>query len=405
MFLIGIILTHVSISYPKSEYEGVIYQTSENYFLLNSRGERLYVAYKNHPYDIGDIVSIKGEKKALSFTTIESSFDFENYLNKRGVFSSLSVENQEIKFHNPIRIHERRKKFLSHFSKENSSVIGAILFSDGGDGEINETMKDLHLARFLSASGIFISAFYLALNHIFRMFLKDKWSRLMSLGFLSLYSIFTFPRFSVIKVMLFLIIRWINEFILKKKFSYLTLLSFLGIFCLMMNRFLARQDSFILGFMIPIISYLTRYIGGKRKIKHFFLRYLLIYVFFLPLEIAYYNKIVILSLPIQIIISPLMMLIGVISLLCFFYVPIYPINDFFLTILKWFVNLIKPLSIGILLPAFNEGLMLIYYAIYLLWIFYLAKGFVPIHTNSTRNTAGATSPHWPSVGCSPKKIG
>ena len=376
---LGIIVSFIRISFPKSEYEGVIYQTSDNYFLLNSGGERLYVAYKNHPYDIGDIVSIKEEKNTLSFTRIESSFDFESYLNKRGVYSELVIKNSTVKFHNPIRINERSEKFLSHFSKENASVIGAILFSDGGESEINTTMKDLHLARFLSASGIFVSAFYFALTHLFSTFLKDKWSRLMSLGFLSLYSVFTFPRFSVMKVMLFLIIRWINEFILKKKFSYLTLLSFLGFFCLCLNPFLARQDSFILGFIIPIISYLTRYIFRKKKIKHFFFRYLIIYLFFLPFEMAYYNKIVIFSLPIQIIISPLMMAIGVVSLLCFFYVPIYPINDFLLMILKWFVNLIKPLSIGILLPAFNEGLMLIYYSLYTLWLFYLGKGFVPIH--------------------------
>ena len=376
---LGIIVSFIRISFPKSEYEGVIYQTSDNYFLLNSGGERLYVAYKNHPYDIGDIISIKGEKKSLSFTRIESSFDFENYLNKRGVYSSLDIKNCTVKFHNPIRINERRDQFLSRFPSENSSVIGAILFSDGGESEINATMKDLHLARFLSASGIFVSAFYFALTHLFNTFLKDKWARLMSLGFLSLYSVFTFPRFSVTKVMFFLIIRWINEFIFKKKFSYLTLLSFLGFFCLCLNPFLARQDSFILGFLIPIISYLTRYIFRKKKIKHFFFRYFIIYLFFLPFEIAYYNKIVIFSLPIQIIISPLMMVIGVVSLLCFFYVPIYQLDNFLLMVLKWFVNLIKPLTIGLLLPAFNEGLMLVYYAIYTLWLFYLGKGFVPIY--------------------------
>ena len=380
MFLCGIIISYIKFSYPnKTTYEGIVYKVSPNYFLLNSGGERLYVAYKNHSYDIGDIVSLTADKEELSFTTIESSFDFEEYLNKRGVFSALKVKDAQVKFHNPVRIEQRRSAFLSHFSKENASIIGAILFSDGGDSETSTAMNNLHLARFLSASGLFVSAFYFALTKIFETFLQDKFAKLTSVGLLSLYSIFTFPRFSVIKVMLFLIIRWINEFILKRKFSYLTLLAFLGLFCLVLNKYLARQDSFILGFLIPLISYLTRYIHRKKKILHFFLRYIIIYLFFIPFEMVYYNKIVIFSLPLQIIISPLMMAIGVVSLLCFFYVPIYPVNDFLLMILKWFVDTIKPLSIGILLPALNEGLILIYYSLYFLWLFYLSKGFVPLY--------------------------
>ena len=375
---VGISISLIHIHFPKNKFDGFIYQTSQNYFLLNSGGERLYVAYKNHPYDIGDIVSFEGEKKELSFTSIESSFDFKSYLNKKGVFNALEISKKETLFRNPIRIEERRNSFLGRFDSDTSAVVGAILFSESGDSEVNRTMKELHLARFLSASGVFINIFFIGLTKIFSTFLKDKYARLVSLGFLSLYSIFTFPKFSVIRVMLFLIIRWINEFILKKKFSYLTLLSYLGLFFLLIDPYLARQDGFILGFLIPLISYLTRYLGGKKKFKAFFVRSSIIYLFFIPFEVLYYNKIVILSLPLQVLVSPLMMSIGLISLLCFFYVPIYKVDSLLVNILKWTVNLFKPLSIGINLPPFNQGLFLIYFAIYLLWLFYLAKGFKPI---------------------------
>ena len=377
--LLGFSLSFLKFSsYPsKNTFPGLVYEAKENYFLFNSGGERLYVYSKNHNYDIGDFLTISGEKEDFSFTRLESSFDFAGYLNKRGVFHSLKAKKVKVNFHNFIRIHERRNKLLSQFNEDEASLVGSILFSDGGDGEINGSLKELHLARFLSASGLFISAFYFALRKLLSLFLQDKIAEVASISLLLLYGVFTFPRFSVIKVLLLLIIRWINKNLLKSKFSYLSIISGFGIFCLICNHFLALQDSFILGFSIPLIGYLSHYFYKKKSFKAKLERYLTIYLFFLPFEVVFYNKITFLSLPLQIIVTPLFLVIGVISLLCFFYIPLYKINSFFITILKFIISLIKPLSFGIYLPDLNQILVLLYYAIYTLWIYYYSHGFIP----------------------------
>ena len=380
----------VSSKTHQNTFHGLVYDAKDNYFLFNSGGERLYVYSKDHSYDIGDFLTISGEKEDFSFTRLESSFDFEGYLHKRGVFHSLKVKKIKVEFHNFIRIHERRNKLLSQFNEDEASLIGAILFSDGGDGEINSALKELHLARFLSASGIFISAFYFALRKLLSLFLQDKYAEITSISLLVLYSVFTFPRFSVIKVLLLLIIRWINKNLLNSKFSYLTIISGFGIFCLLCNHFLAIQDSFILGFSIPLISYLSRYFYKKKGIRPKLERYLTIYLFFLPFEVAYYNKIVILSLPLQVILTPLFILIAFISLLCFFYVPLYPVVTFLVNILKGITGFLSPLSFGINMPAFNQALTVIYFVIYLLWLIYLSKGFVPIHRFLLTSMVGIT---------------
>ena len=389
-FAISTPISFLHVSYDKTLYKGFVYQSKENYFLFNSGGERLYVKCQKHSYDIGDYLSIEGTKEDLSFTTIESSFDFEEYLNKRGVYKALVIKNVSTKFHNPIRIQNRREKLLANFNSETRSIIGSILFSDGDDSELSNNLKNLHLARFLSASGLFIHAFYLCLNRFLSRHMKDKYSEIVTLGILSFYVIFTFPRFSVMKVMLFLIIKWINTYVLKKKFSYLTLLSGLGLLCLLLNPFLARQDGFVLGFLIPLISYLTRNIYRKHKIKRWFTRYLIIYLFFIPFEICYYNRIVILSLPLQVILTPLFILIAFTSLLCFFYVPLYPVVTFLVNILKGITGFLSPLSFGINMPAFNQALTIIYFVIYLLWLIYLAKWFVPIHRFLLTSMVGIT---------------
>ena len=350
----------------------------ENYILLNSGGERLYVYMKNHDYDIGDILTIEGNKEDFSFTKLESSFDFEEYLNKRGVFHSLKAKNIKVNYRNFIRLKQRREKLLRMFNKEQRSIVGAILFSEGEESELTSTLRELHLARFLAASGIFISAFYFVLTKIFSFIKKDKYSELVAISLLILYSVFTFPRFSVIKVMLLFVVKWINKYLLKEKFSYLTILGGTGIFCLLMNRYLAVQDSFILGFMIPIISYLTRYIGSRKKITRRVYRYLIIYLFFLPFEINYYNKVVILSLPLQIVSLPIFLAIGVVALLCFFYVPIYKVDEFLIFLLEKYSVLIKPLAFGPLYPNLNDWLILVYYTLYFFFLYYASHDFIPL---------------------------
>jgi len=375
---LGILFSYIKPAFQKQSYSGVVYSVKENYFLFNSGGERLYVYSKGHSYDLGDYLTIKGKKEELDFTVLESAFDFKNYLNKKGVFSSLEPKHIDVKWRNFIRINEAREKALSHFSQEERSIVGAILFSDGESSETSEALKNLHLARFLSASGLYISLFAMGLNYLLKLFLKDKYAEIITIAFLAIYLVCTIPKFSVFRVVYLLLLKWLNKHPLKKKFSYLEVVSFAGISCLLFDHFLAYQDSFILGFGIPIISYLIRYIYPSEKIKSYLWRSLTIYLFFLPFEIMYYHKVVVMSFPLQVISTPLFLLIGIISLLCFFRIPLYAVDKGVIFLLKGYTGIIKPLSFGLLMPDFSVALVVLYYAIYLVFLYYLTIGFRPI---------------------------
>ncbi len=374
----GLGYSFIKPTYSKKSYSGIVYTVKENYFLFNSGGERLYVYSKGHSYDLGDYLTISGKKEGLDFTVLESGFDFKSYLNKKGVFSSLNPKHIEVKWHNFIRINESREKALSHFNDEERSIVGAILFSDGGESATSESLTNLHLARFLSASGLYISLFALGLNYLLKLFLKDKHAEIITISLLAIYLVFTIPKFSVFRVVFLLLLKWINKHPLKKKFTYLEVVSFGGLICLLFDHFLALQDSFILGFGIPIISYLIRHIYPSEKIKSYLWRSFTIYLFFLPFEIMYYHKVVVLSFPLQIISTPLFLLIGIVSLLCFFRIPIYAVDKGLIFLLKGYTGIIKPLSFGLLMPELNIGLLIIYYAIYVVYLYYLTIGVRPI---------------------------
>lgn len=376
--VLGLGYSFIKPTYSKKSYSGIVYTVKENYFLFNSGGERLYVYSKGHSYDLGDYLTINGKKEELDFTVLESGFDFKGYLNKKGVFSSLNPKHIEVKWHSFIRINESREKALSHFNGEERSIVGAILFSDGGESATSESLTNLHLARFLSASGLYISLFALGLNYLLKLFLKDKHAEIITISLLTIYLVFTIPKFSVFRVVFLLLLKWINKHPLKKKFTYLEVVSFGGLICLLFDHFLALQDSFILGFSIPIISYLIRHIYPSEKIKSYLWRSLTIYLFFLPFEIMYYHKVVVLSFPLQIISTPLFLLIGIVSLLCFFRIPMYAVDKGLIFLLKGYTGIIKPLSFGLLMPEFNVGLLIIYYAIYVIYLYYLTIGVRPI---------------------------
>lgn len=376
--VLGFGYSFIKPTYNKNSYSGIVYTVKENYFLFNSGGERLYVYSKGHSYDLGDYLTISGKKEELDFTVLESGFDFKSYLNKKGVFSSLNPKHIEVKWHNFIRINESREKALSHFNNEERSIVGAILFSDGGESATSESLTNLHLARFLSASGLYIGLFALGLNYLLKLFLKDKHAEIITISILAIYLVFTIPKFSVFRVVFLLLLKWINKHSLKKKFTYLEVVSFGGLICLLFDHFLALQDSFILGFGIPIISYLIRHIYPSEKIKSYLWRSLTIYLFFLPFEIMYYHKVVVLSFPLQIISTPLFLLIGIVSLLCFFRIPLYSVDKGLIFLLKGYTGIIKPLSFGLLMPEFNVGLLIIYYAIYIIYLYYLTIGVRPI---------------------------
>ena len=376
--VLGFGLSFVNISYNKTTYSGFVYTAKENYFLLNSGGERLYVYSKGHAYDLGDYLSIEGKKEELDFATLESGFDFKEYLNNKGVFHSLNVKRISVKFHNFIRINEARHKALSHFNKEERAIVGSILFSDGEDSETTNRLTNLHLSRFLSASGLYVGLFALISNYILGLYLKVKYSELITISLLAIYMIFTIPKFSVMRVVFILLLKWINKHPLKKKFTYLEVISFAGIFCLLFDHFLAFQDSFILGFFIPIISYLIKDIYCDNKYRAYLFKSFSIYLFFIPFEIAYYHKMVIFAFPLQVISTPLFLMIGVTSLLCFFKIPVYAFDRLFIFILRGYATVIKSLSFGPYLPELPEIILLIYYFLYLVYLYYLSIGFRPI---------------------------
>ena len=378
--LFGVGLSFIRPSFNKEAYLSVVTETKDNYFIASSTFEKFYVYQKDNAYEIGDIISLKGEKKELDFTVLESDFDFKDYLNKKGVYSQFHPERIEVKFKTPFRLHQIKKEFLSHFDNSSKALIGSILFSMGSDDEIYNSGKELHLFRLLSNSGIYLYLLYSLFSFILGYLIKKDKAKEMALIILFVpVLIFSFPRFVVIKFVFLKLFRWINEYVLKKRFDYLEILSISGIIFLLINYYFAYQDSFVLSYFIPIEALLfNSSFKGVKKFKKKVLIGGLILFSFIPFSMSYYHEIAPFSFLFQILLTPFFSIYYFLSLLAFIHVPIYSGINGFGNFLGGVFNALGKINITIYAMKMNSTLIVLFEALFLILVYYLSIRHKPM---------------------------
>ncbi len=378
--LIGVGLSFIRPQFDKSEYSGIVEEVKENYFIFNSTFEKLYIYEKEHPFEIGDILVIKGNKVSLDFETIESSFNFQEYLNNKGVYSQMYPSSIEVKFSNPLRIFSFKKEFLSHFSSNAKALIGSFLFSMGSDEDVYSEMKSLHLNRLLSNSGFYLSILYSFLAFCVSRFIKkDKYKDLVLIGLLMPTFILSYPRFVVIKFVFLKVLRWINNHLLKKKYTYLELISFSGFFFLIINPFYAYQDGFLLTYLIPIsVLFFRNSFKGYKPLKQKLIISGLVLIEFIPFALAFYNEVSLLSFIYHIILSPFFILYYFLSLLSITHIPIYSFINGYGDFLSKVINFFSKINITIYGIEMNNLTVVLFEVLFFIFVYYLSLRFKPL---------------------------
>ena len=172
--LLGVGLSFIKPSVERDSYQSLVVEVRENYFIAICGLEKLYVYEKENTREIGDIIEIHGQKKTLEFTTLESSFDFEKYLNNKGIYSEIKTTKIVDKFSTPLKINKLRKRFLSHFDNDTKALISSMFFGISDSEETTSLFRELHLSRLISNSGIILDLFLSVFLFLLTYKLKDK---------------------------------------------------------------------------------------------------------------------------------------------------------------------------------------------------------------------------------------
>lgn len=380
LFAAGIGISYIHINNNNSgTYSGIVVDAHDNYFIMLSKGEKLYTYQKENEYEIGDYLTVKGRREELDFVTIESQFDFGDYLNKKGVTHQIKNAKVETKFSNPLKIRSARKKFLSHFSEKEQALIKALLFSERGDSDEIDAMSELHLMRLASASGIFIYAYLNLLTMLINKIRKKEKQTIIPLLILIPYFVMTFPRFTVMRILILEIMRYINNRFLKNSFTSYSLLAFSGFLFLLFDYHLGYQMSFIMGYTIPAAASLIsdgsfRYKGIRKKL----IQSAFIYIFIIPFELKFYNGINPLSPILIILLSPIFILNAIMSLLCLYGLPIYSPISWMVNGISKVLSFLLKYSIQINAPPMKGLVEVLFALIFIVFLYYRSIEFKPL---------------------------
>ena len=216
------------------------------------------------------------------------------------------------------------------------------------------------------------------LTFLFNLLVEEKWAKLLSLITLSFLFVMTLPNFSVIRIFSIALLSWLNEHILKKKFTHLTIISFVAIIFTLCDFYIIYSDGFILGFSIPIIFKIASRFAHPFK---FYLRKpitgLIVYFYFIPFEIKFYNAVNPFVFLYQYLLTPLFIFVGLLSLICLYHIPIYMAVNNTSRRLEYILKLLSKASFEIYAKPFNSYLMFLMIAFYLVFLYYLSIRFKP----------------------------
>ena len=372
-FGLGVLVPRITFK-PNSgpDYGGIVIDARDNYYLFQSKFERYYVYSEENDFEIGDKLVLKGEVKDLKITTYESRFDFKHYLNNKGITKELVVKQYDITRHSIIKIHHFKKNFLSKFDENTATLISAFLFNDKDYSSSLVKFAESSSVLFLfSLSGVYLHVLFVIANYLFLLRFSKKTSNILTFLLFLPLAFFSFTKIGTLRVFGLYLLKIVNEFLIKRKFTHIQLVSILALIFVIIDYHLVYQEAFYIGFLLsvfaPILLNATKCIKNKRKRKLVSSLLFIIIIFPLQVRDAQYTPFYSFK---TLILLPINFVFIVSSSLCTF-LPITKIVTFIGKALAWILEKMDVINIHIPFGNWGGAFSILFISGVLLLVFYL----------------------------------
>ena len=351
----------------------IVEKVSTNYYLVSNYVDHFYVYEKNNEVDEGDFLKLEGNLSRINFVTLESEFDFKNYLKTKGVEYQLYVKSKEVIFQNPINPKNIKQNFIDKYSEENQALLKSLLFSQTDyDSDIIKSSNSLNLISLISVSGIFINTFINLLIFLFGLKFNESKSRIFSFLILIPYFIINIFELSVLRIFLLNLGKAINVSLFNKKYTYLDVVCVVGIFILLLNPYNAMSLSFILGFGMSLTYILLLNFSNKKLTTTACRKGLLLSLFLIPIQLNFNKSFNLLTFLYQIVLIPLMNCIFIFSIVSL-YLGYNPLLDILLFPIVQIFKGLANLKFVLYHDSLPLELLIIYYLLFYAFIYVLEK--------------------------------
>lgn len=351
----------------------LIIEKHENYLIGFNGINKVYLYSKNNEIPLFSLINLTSSSEyKLKFATLESSFDFNEYLKNKGVIYGLYINkfNYLIKF--PLDFNKIKDHIVSKFDSSVSSFVSSLLFKETNyDSNLSFKLKNLNLIYIFSFSGIYLNFVLYSLKKLLSLFIKEKNASIFSFGIVSFYLLLNINNYLVIRVIYFYLSRHIYKYLLNKPYDKITHLSLFCLISLLIDHYLIYSYSFIIYLIYSIFNeYSTLLLSRFKKIKKKFISSILMFIVMLPFTVNFNNSINIFSLIVQFFLIPIMKLLFILGL-----ISVYGIHFSFIDyIFKYFIIGIGYISfdkLSLYISSFNQYVITLYYILLIIIIYFL----------------------------------
>ena len=293
-----------------NDITGIVVSKKESYYLILSLKGKYLVYDNSNEINILNILHLNGKVTDLSFSHFEQGFDFKSYLKSQGVYYQFVVKNSEVKFKifSLSSIYQNWiSKYLDSDSKE---IVFSLLFSRSISNEKRELFSLYSFNNIFSTSGIHISFLLNVISNLSKKKLKDK-SEYLVISVIVLLMFLTGFKFTIRRIFIYHIIRLVCN---KKNIpiNSVSVLSLTTIILLFFQPYIITSSSFY--YSIPFLFFIRLFPVKEKGIKGYLIFVLQLALFYLPFKLCTDFKFSILGLLLQVALSPISILLFILSI-------------------------------------------------------------------------------------------
>lgn len=370
--LVGFLLPF-PIPLGRSNLLGMVVKRGENYLILQGMRGKVYVALREHSYQIGDWVKIEGEIENLYMTNYESRFDFGVYLRRLGVEKQMRNGTVLSDFRFPIRVIEWEKKYLQSYDNTTSTLLSSILFNRRDETQgILRLLSDSNLLYLFSASGIIFGKTLSFARVLIRKFTsKDRVADACLLLLAFLFLPLAARKIGIAKVLVVHSVSFLSLHVLKRAWSRLEILSVSALLMAIVSPFSLFQTGFLLSFGISFSFYFCQ--GLFPKGLSAFARNLrsvcFVQALVLPVTLHSAGSLHLFTPLFSLLLTPLLVPFAILGWVGYFSFPLPSLLHPYGRFLSLFVELCGQVDYRFALPPWGKLFGFLYYAALFLFLF------------------------------------
>ena len=371
-FVVGIFIPKIPLPVNEGpQYRGFVIDARDNYYIFQSKFEKYYVYSKENEFEVGDKLVLNGKVEDLKFNTYESQFDFKQYLNNKDVTKQLNASSTNVERNSFIKIHHFKNKLVSKFDENTATLISAFLFNDKDFSSPIIKLADRGSILFLfSLSGVYLHALFAISNYLLYLKFNKRTSRILTFAIFLPFAFFSFTKIGTLCVFGLYLLKYVNEFHLKKRFKHIELVCVLALFFLIIDYHLVYQEAFYIGFLLSVFAPLalnaTKF-ATKRKRKLLSTIIFMNVLFPLKTSDGWYVPF---SSFKGLILTPILTVFILFAMLCTIF-PLYKIAGFIAKGLLWILEKMDAISIRIPFGNWGGTFFIFYLLVFLLLVYYL----------------------------------